>query len=484
MQFNTIGFLLFFLMFLIIYYLTPGKDKKWQILLGSLFFYSFFSMKQLVILILIGAASWLGEKMVERYCRKSFLILVTAILLMPLVSMKYLGLFEASLLPMGISFFTLQAIGGVIDRYQKKGASSGLGDHLTYLAFFPTVISGPILRKGSFLEELNRPKVFCYEEVRRGFYRIAIGFLEKFFLADRIGKLVNYVYSNPGEVSGAQILVAALLFGWQLYFDFAGYSHMALGVAKCFGISIMENFERPYFSVSIKEFWSRWHRSLSTWLRDYVYIPLGGSRKGKGRQYCNLLITFAVSGIWHGVGMNYLFWGFLHGVYQILEDFRKILWGNLQKVRIEKQEKKKDCGKDSQNVWRNRLGVNLCSAWKKLIVFLAVDFAWIFFRASDVKTAFFMIGKILTDFRSSTLVSDWWFEYGMGKLEYIVLFMVTLLILGFDLWEEKKGSIWIVVEKQGAALRWLIYMAVLFLMVMTYLIGLGSNASTFLYQNF
>lgn len=464
MQFNTIEFFLFFLISIIIYYFTSDKAKKWQLLCYSLIFYSFFSIGELSFLIILGLISWVGEQIIAKYRNRYLLSLFIVLILSPLILIKYFNLFPGAILPVGISFFTLQAVSGVVDTYQKKIRSINLRDHLTYLSFFPTVVSGPIIRKGSFLKELDYPKIFQYEEVRRGFYRIALGYIEKFFLADRIGKLVNYVYTTPGEASGIQIVVGTVLFGWQLYYDFAGYSHMCIGFSKCFGITIIENFERPYLAASIKEFWARWHRSLSSWLRDYVYIPLGGNRKGELYMYRNLIITFMISGIWHGVGLNFFFWGFLHGIYQIVEDIC--------------QKKKKE------RYLCDKKGGKMIRGIKTLFVFLLVDFAWLFFRASDLRTALIMIGRIITDFNFTTLFSDWWFNYGMSKLEYLMLLVVILVIMILDFLEEKKYSVRMVIEKQKTAVRWFFYMVILFFMVITFMIGVGNNAGTFLYQNF
>lgn len=460
MQFNSIEFFLFFMIGLFIYYKTPSGNKKWQILIYSLLFYSCFSIYEVIFLLLMGVVSWIGELLIEKYKNRALFTIMVILLILPLILLKYFDLFPGAILPVGISFFTLQAVSSVTDVYLEKNKRTGISEHITYLSFFPTVVSGPILRKGSFIKELEKEKIFCYEEVRNGFYRIAIGYLEKFFLADRIGKIVNYIFSIPNEVSGIQVIIGTILFGWQLYYDFAGYSHMCLGFAKCFGISIMENFERPYFSTSVKEFWSRWHRSLSSWLKDYVYIPLGGNQKGKLTRYRNLMLTFLVSGVWHGVGLNFIFWGFLHGLYQIIEDLLK--------------DKNNASGKEG----------SMIRGIKTIFVFCLVDFAWLFFRASDVKTAFIMLQRIITDFHPQMIFGNWWFEHGMGKLEYLILVTVIIFIFIFDKKEEQGASLLTLVKKQKGLVRWALYIIVLFYMIMTFMIGIGNDTSTFLYQNF
>lgn len=469
MQFNSLGFFVFFAISLCLYYWVPNQKNKWLLGVFSIFFYSFFSYGALAVLVLVALISWCGELVLGKVQNKYLLWMFSVFVLSPLVLLKYLDAVPGYVLPVGISFFTLQAVSAMVDVYRQKNVPTGLVEHFIYLFFFPTVVSGPILRKNDFLKEIRKPKFFVYEDVRRGLYRIAIGFVEKFFLADRIAGLVDYVYGNPMEVGGAQIVAATILFGVQLYFDFAGYSHMAIGFAKCFGIIIMENFERPYFSCSIKEFWRRWHISLSSWLRDYVYIPLGGSRKGKGRKYGNLILTFLISGIWHGVGLNYLFWGFLHGIYQVVED---ALLGTVKQPLAE--EKNVSCS-------MKKVGITLLRVFA---VFLAVDFAWLFFRADDMKTAIQMINTVVMDFQIFALFTDWWFDYGMGKIEYLMWAVVAMGALLFDVMEEKDKNFLLKFEKQKTWIRWSAYVAVTFVIVITLLIGIGSDTNSFLYQNF
>jgi len=468
MQFNSIEFFVFFAICLILYYYLPLQKNRWLLLVFSIVFYACFSKSALLGLFSIALVSWLGEMIVGNTYKKWLLGIFVMATLFPLVALKYFDLLPGYVLPVGISFFTLQAVSGIVDVYKKKSRPSDFWEHLLYLSFFPTVVSGPIIRKNDFLTELEKKKVFIYEDVRNGFYRIAIGFVEKFFLADRIAKLVDYVYGHVTEVGGAQIVTATILFGLQLYYDFAGYSHMTIGFAKCFGISIMENFERPYFSYSIKEFWRRWHISLSSWLRDYVYIPLGGNRKGTIRKHVNLILTFMVSGIWHGVGLNYLFWGFLHGLYQVAEscisEMVKEQRKNVRKVTVKKN-----------------IVVTLLH-W--MIVVALVDFAWIFFRAENMATAVQMITKIFTDFQMSGLFTSWWFDYGMSKIEYLMWLAVAFGILIFDILEEREEDFLTKFGQQNIVIRWSVYVCLIFVIITAFVIGVGSNANSFLYQNF
>ena len=477
MQFNTIGFIVFFSLCLFFYYHLPGRTNKWFLLGCSLFFYSCFSYHALIVLFFIAIISWLGENKIKKVRKRSLLFLFLILTLLPLILLKYARAVPGLILPIGISFFTLQALSGMIDSYKQKNSSSEFFEHLLYLSFFPTVVSGPIIRKKDFLEELKKQHVFSYEEIRRGFYRITVGYLEKFFLADQIGKQVNYIYNHFSEMTGIQIAVTAMLYTLQLYLDFAGYSHMAIGFAKCFGISLIENFERPFFSTSIKEFWRRWHISLSSWLRDYVYIPLGGSRKGTITKYRNLIITFLVSGVWHGVGFNFLFWGFLHGVYQVIEDLL------IRKIKLpEFDNKYLDSNKHNQ-ITKSKYYQGFIKLLRITIVFLLVSFAFLFFRAPNMTTAIQMLNIIITDFQLSSLFSNWWF-YGLCKLEYILWFVVFIVIFIFDLMEEKRNSLLIILEKKNLLIRWIVYACAVFIILIAYIMTIGTDSNTFLYQNF
>lgn len=469
MQFNTLAFVIFFTVCFVLYYRVSDPGRKWVLLGFSLFFYACFSASALGILLLITLISFCGEQILAKHQDRLLLFLLIAGTLLPLVLLKYTPLVAWYALPVGISFFSLQAVGAMIDAYRTGTTEGSFGDHLLFLSFFPTVVSGPIMRKGDFLKEIYKAQASAYPDVRMGFYRIAMGFIEKFFLADRIGGLVDHVYSDPVGSSGIQIVAATVLFGLQLYYDFAGYSHMAIGFAGCFSITIRANFERPYFALSVKGFWRRWHISLSSWLRDYVYIPLGGSRKGCLRKYGNLMLTFLVSGIWHSYGLNYLFWGFLHGIYQVTEDC--LLQGKKKYHMVAKRQ-------------ISRYAASLVNALRMLLVFGLVDFAWLFFRAQDMTVAVEMVTKIWSDLRFSSLFTAWWFEYGMSKLEYLMCGSVAFGILALDILEERNRSFWTTLGAQKAWFRWSIYACVAFVLVITVLVHVGNDTTQFLYQDF
>jgi len=294
-----------------------------------------------------------------------------------LVAFKYLGFFTGGrytldlALPIGISFYTLQTLGYLIDVYRGKlPPETHLGYYAAYVSFFATITSGPVARAQSILPQLHKASrpgwKFDAEKASLGLLCFLFGLFEKCALADFIGSRITKFIQQPGTVLDTSLLVMCFLYSLQIYFDFAGYSNMALGVGRMLGLDLQQNFRQPYFATSIKDFWSRWHLSLSNWLRDYVYFPLGGSRRGTARTCINLMLTFLVSGLWHGAGLCYLIWGGLHGLYQIV--------GRLTKPTRSKLYA-------ALHIPEDCLPVQL---WRMVFTFVLVTFAWIFFSVGTV----------------------------------------------------------------------------------------------------
>jgi len=277
------------------------------------------------------------DKQETQEAKKPYLWLSVLVNLGILVSFKYFNFFSDSLratfnyfnifydfpifnvlLPVGISFYTFQTMSYTIDVYRgKTKPERHLGIFALYVSFFPQLVAGPIERSNHLLPQFRQEFTFDYDRIKSGLQLMMWGFFKKIVIADRIGQYVDLVYSDPHSYQGYALLWASLFFGWQVYCDFSGYSDIAIGAAKVMGFDLMENFNRPFFSKTIAEFWRRWHISLSTWFRDYFYIPLGGSRTVKWRWYYNLFITFAVSGLWHGATWNHVIWGSMHGFYMV-----------------------------------------------------------------------------------------------------------------------------------------------------------------------
>ena len=266
------------------------------------------------------------------------------------------------ILPVGISFYIFQALGYLIDVYRGDiYAEKNFLQYALFVSFFPQLVAGPIERSKNLLKQLAETKTFNYENVRQGLLIMLWGYFLKMVIADRSAILVNAVYAKYLEYKGFQLITANILFAIQIYCDFMGYSTIAKGAAKVLGFDLMENFHEPYFACSIKDFWRRWHISLSTWFRDYLYIPLGGSRCSTWKKYRNIMITFVVSGLWHGASLTFVFWGFIHGAYQLLEDF---IAPYVERI-----------------ITKLKINTTVFS-WKLLRIlktFILVDIAWIFF---------------------------------------------------------------------------------------------------------
>jgi D-alanyl-lipoteichoic acid acyltransferase DltB (MBOAT superfamily) len=352
-------------------------------------------------LILFGVTcfSYLTARILERYKNKAVFVAGYVLTLLPLLIFKYanfvlenvnvllssLGLDEMEVhfswvIPLGISFFTFQALGYLFDVYKGKFQTErDFLDYMLFVGFFPQVASGPISKACELLPQIKRPRPIAPEMMSAGFKTLLWGYFMKVVFADRIALYVDEVYLNFPYLSGLNCLVGSIGYSLQIYGDFAGYSLMAVGIGRLFGFELINNFQRPYFSTSVTDFWRRWHISLSRWLKDYVYIPLGGSRNGRGRTYLNILVTFLVSGLWHGANWTFIVWGAIHGGAQSIEKFFN--WN----------------GKDKTGGRR---------IWSILVTFFVVNFAWIFFRMPTIGDAVRFMGRIFTwapgDFVKST----------------------------------------------------------------------------------
>ena len=387
MLFNSIAFLLFFPIVCIIYFTIPTEKVKTRnllLLVASYYFYMNWEPAYAMLLLTSTVVTYLTAlgigyfktKRKKKICLISSLVLNLAILFL----FKYYNflvsnieaVFQTSglgidipefslLLPVGISFYTFQALGYSIDVY--RGTTKVERDFPTYalfVSFFPQLVAGPIERSNNLLPQFQQRHQFNYDEVMNGIRMMVWGYFMKLVLADRCGVYVDSIFNNVDKHNGGSYMVASLLFPFQIYGDFAGYSLIAIGVARVLGFRLMENFHRPYFACTIGEFWHRWHISLSTWFKDYVYIPLGGNRVERPRQYFNLLVTFIVSGIWHGANWTFLCWGSLHGIMLCVEKAFGI-------------------GKQQYS------GFKKFCHW--MATFVLVCLAWILFRANNLQDA-------------------------------------------------------------------------------------------------
>ena len=427
MLFNSAEFALFLPLVIAAYFLFPARLRWILLLFASYYFYACWRVEYLTLI--IGSTFvdyWVGLRMgacATRRERRPYLVLSLLVNLGLLGVFKYADFFGQSvqavfdrvnifydvpvfdlLLPVGISFYTFQTLSYSIDVYRgERGAEKHLGIFALYVAFFPQLVAGPIERSTQLLPQLRKHHVFDHDRFTSGLMQMLWGFFKKIVIADRASAIVQIVYGSPAEYSGAAVLVATYLFAIQIFCDFSGYSDIAIGSARIFGIDLMENFRSPYFSKSISEFWRRWHISLSTWFRDYLYIPLGGSRRSHAMTIRNVLIVFTVSGLWHGANWTFVVWGALHGIYMaagnLTKSARDMLWGRFAGPIF---------GKSSEKVRK-------FIAW--LVTLHLVMVGWVFFRADNISDAISLLASLNHGWQLSSALS----------LEQ----PFTLLVLGF-----------------------------------------------------
>jgi alginate O-acetyltransferase complex protein AlgI len=398
MLFNSLSFLVFFPIVVIIFFILKPVYRNLFLLFASYFFYMNWQPVYAVLIMFSTIVTWSSGLFMEESStqrnRRTYLGVCLIINLSILFFYKYFSFLNLVvfdflsyfgvrwemvnldvLLPVGISFYTFQAIGYTIDIYRKDFKHErNFVNYSLFVSFFPQLVAGPIERAKNLLPQFREVKFLNKNNLYRGVKMMLWGYFLKLVLADRVGLYVDAIFNNIENHNGTSISIASVLFAFQIYGDFFGYSLIAIGAAKIMGFELMTNFMRPYFSLNITSFWRRWHISLSTWFKDYLYIPLGGNRCGKLRNNFNLFITFFVSGIWHGANYTFVIWGALHGFYLI---FEKLL-------QIEKTAK--------------NIGVKI---FKILVTFVLVDFAWIFFRSNSIHDAFLAINKIFTSFGST-----------------------------------------------------------------------------------
>ncbi|MEI7595015.1 MAG: MBOAT family O-acyltransferase [Bacteroidota bacterium] len=398
MLFNSLAFLIFFPIVILLYFLFPHKYRWLLLLIASVFFYMFFI--PYFILILVGTilvdyfAGILIEKSKTKSEKRWWLIasLIANIgclavfkyynfandnisALMQFFGMKNPIPFLSIILPIGLSFHTFQAMSYTIEVYRSNfKAEKHFGYYALYVLYFPQLVAGPIERPQNVLPQLHQPVLWNNERIISGFRLVLWGLFKKVVIADRLSLFVGNAYTLPHESNPSQLLFATYMFAFQIYCDFSGYSDIAIGSSRILGINLMKNFNNPYIATSIQDFWRRWHISLSTWFRDYLYIPLGGSKKGKNKYLLNLLIIFVVSGVWHGANWTYVVWGSLHAIFQI---FTVLL------------PKRYSLIKDESKLYYFK------KAFYMFLTFQAVCLAWVFFRVDTVSNGMFIINEIL-----------------------------------------------------------------------------------------
>ncbi len=476
MDFLSLTFGVFFIISVIFYYLVPKKMRWGVLLIASIIFYVW-SVPYLILYLLFSAlTTYAYGRWVKKHKQhgRGLLLAVIAANLAVLLVLKFYPLCEARfgfpawklLMPMGISFYTLQVIAYCVDIcHGKVEAQENFLKYLLFVSFFPQILQGPIPRYEQLGNQLYEGHAFDYRTVKFGFQLILWGLFLKMVIADRAAIFVNTVFPEYYLYEGTMLAVAAVLYSIQLYTDFLGCVCIAMGAAEVYGIHLQTNFERPYLAVSVKDFWRRWHISFSSWLRDYVYIPLGGNRKGVLRKYVNLIVTFLVSGIWHGAGMQYLFWGLMHGGYQVAGEI-------LTPVRVRVRK-----------ILKIRESSSLYRLWQRIFTFGLVTAAWVIFRAENFRAGLSMLKRIVTDITPWIFFDGTIYTCGItaGQLGGL-LFCILLVIVAEHL--QEKAKLREMLEKQHIIVRWGIYLGAIALILVLGVYGPGYDATQFLYGQF
>lgn len=498
MLFNTFSFALFLLVTYTLYVLVFSKNLKARnvfLLCASYFFYSCWNFKLLFVIVAVSAVDYFMGQQIEKTKQapkleeepdnnsetvttyapskdaKKYLWVAILVNLGVLAYFKYtnfflesiwnlLGLFGVThdafspldiVLPIGISFYCFQGLSYVVDVYKDKiKASNNPITFFTFIAFFPQLVAGPIERAGNLLPQFDKPYTFNYDDARKGLFMIGAGLVKKMLIADRIAVYVDGVFDKLGEANGFPSFVALVLFAFQLYLDFSAYSQIAIGTARMFGFKLSDNFRMPYLSVSFKDFWSRWHITLTNWFRDYLYITLGGNRKGKYRTYINVLIIFAVSGLWHGASWNFFIWGLLNGIYLAIFD----------------------------KVFHLDPKTTLTKVGSCLFVFFSWTFSLAFFRGATFGDAI----QVLKNIGISN--SDALYIYGLNSMEFKFAIYLIIGLMILELLAKKYG------EKMSDfffnnffIIRWAVYIAIPLAIVYLGIYGEG-NDNSFIYFQF
>lgn len=513
MLFNSLSFAAFMTVIFLIYWNIPPRYRYLVLLAANCYFYLGFGVRNFMLLCVVCAATYTGALFMEKCeggLKKLCFGLPFAVALGLLLVFKYfnfagqilsgaLGIFGVSFTPavlriaapVGISFYTFKVISYMIEVYRGKlPAQHNFAKYAVYVGFFPQIASGPIERPGHFFERLEREALsqsdevsnkkvffqyagFSYDKASDALKLMGVGFFKKMIVADLLSGYVTKVFSNVGAYDGFALMAAAFLFSIQIYCDFAGYSDIANGAAQLLGYDGARNFEYPYFSASVKEFWGRWHISLSSWFRDYIYIPLGGSRVGKLRYALNIMITFMVSGLWHGANLTFIVWGALHGAVQVLETFAHNAWARLH-------------GRDPKDKsYKKKGAARIVSI---VLVFAFATVAWVFFKADSVGDAVYVLTNMWHGITSPvSYLKGGLQSLGINSGMMLHLVLVIGMLFVYDLAAyiamQQGSTIFSRFNRLPKVVRWIVYVAVVDLMVIWFM-QYGADSSSFVYFEF
>ncbi|MBR3807759.1 MAG: MBOAT family protein [Lachnospiraceae bacterium] len=494
MLFNSLDFLIFFPIVVLIYFIIPRKIRYIWLLVASYYFYMCWNTKYALLIgistlitytsgLIIGkcqkgwskklvvALSFVSNLGILVFYKYFDFILENINVVLGKCSMQLVSNPFDIILPVGISFYTFQALSYTVDVYRKEvEPEKNPLKYALFVSFFPQLVAGPIERSKNLLNQMKNIeniKVWNYDRVANGFILMVFGMFQKMVIADRVSVFVDAVYNNLHAVGTMETVFAAVGFSIQIYCDFAAYSTIAIGAAKVMGFEIMENFDTPYFAASIKEFWRRWHISLSSWFKDYLYIPLGGNRKGKIRKYFNLMVTFLVSGLWHGASWNYVVWGGLHGIYQVFGEILAPVRKKLVKVF-----------KVNDGVFSYKLG-------QILFTFSLTSLTWVFFRAETIREALYFFKRMFTVWNPWVFFNEGLYEYGLDRVEVNILFAALIVLLLAELLKYfKKQRISEFLIEQNLWFRWIVVIGMIVACVVYGEYGISFDSNQFIYFQF
>lgn len=466
--FNSVEFLVFFPIACLLYFLIPHRFRYVYLLAVSYAFYAYADLASLPFLLITTCITWICGKLLYDRRKVGFAGLFLAILF--LCYFKYtayllslVGTEFNVILPLGISFYTFQSATYLLDCYRHKmEPEKNPLIYALFVSFFPTIMSGPICRAADLVPQFREEHRFDADMAKSGLQYMLWGYFLKMVIVSRLSILTDLVLPD-GEMKGLAVLLAVLAYSFQIYCDFAGYSYIAIGCAKVMGFCLMRNFRQPYLAESVADFWRRWHISLSSWFKDYLYIPLGGNRKGTFRKYLNVLIVFAVSGIWHGANVTFLIWGLLNGIYQVFGALLTNARASL--CRLLKLEQK------SRPV----------HVLKVFCTFLLITFTWIFFRAASVAEAFQVVGRIFSGSYVTALVDGTVFNLGLGVKNLVFVLVALIFLIAADLiCEHKKCDVDEILTNVKWPIRWAVY----YILILMLLFSCNLSTQEFLYMSF
>lgn len=489
MVFNSFDFLLFFPIVVAIYFVIPKKVRYIWLLIASYYFYMSWNPKYAILIALSTLITYVSGISIEYFQLHNRNRIAKICVTFSLISnLGILGLFKYAdffldnlsaflnkiggvqftdkrldlLLPVGISFYTFQALSYTLDVYRKDvKAEKNVLRYALFVSFFPQLVAGPIERSKNLLgqiQNVEKIQVWNYTRIRDGFFLMLWGFFQKIVIADRASIIVDEVINNYSSYGFVEIIFATAIFAIQIYCDFGGYTNIARGAARVMGFELMNNFRQPYLAKNIKEFWRRWHISLTSWFTDYLYIPLGGNRKGYFRKYLNIAIVFGASGLWHGASWNYIAWGLIHAFYQVIGDLKN---------RIEKRiniEKHSCISKTIREIF---------------ITFILVDFAWIFFASPSFRHALSIIGQMSKSFMTCGIQN-----LGLNVANLIVLGVSTVILFGVDIMHEKGLNIIFCFDKQEIWFKLLVIVGGIWSVILFGVYGYAYDPTTFIYFQF